>query len=254
MILDHAVLLWRLLVELRLHLMSNPNVAQQINRVLWVYVFLVVAVTATSWIIYAHDPVFYLRPLYAGDDQFRDLLNYVDKIANLQDGAAALGSGLPLFTYPAPAAYVYKILLFGIPGWPVRTYLGFLGLCAIGFAFLVWRGTGVDKRFRFSAPAAILVTAFLGYPLWFTADRANIEGVVWAFSGAGLCFLLRGRYRAASVLIGIAAAIKPFPVLFLLLLLRRRKYKEVALGVVTAGLVTVAALTALGPNPWRAYQ
>jgi hypothetical protein len=94
----------------------------------------------------------------------------------------------------------------------------------------------------------------LGYPLWFTADRGNIEGVVWALTAAGLCLFLRRRVLAAAVLIGIAASIKPFPILLLLLLLRHRKYKEAALGLITAVLLVIGSLTALGPTPWKAYQ
>jgi len=56
------------------------------------------------------------------------------------------------------------------------------------------------------------------------------------------------------VFIGLAACVKPFSILFLLLLLRRRWFKQAALSLVTTGLVTLAALTALGPNPWKAYQ
>ena len=124
------------------------------------------------------------------------------------------------------------------------------------WALPLWRGVPVraSRAVRLSVAAAIVTTAVLGYPMWFIADRGNIEGVVWALSAAGLCFLLRAKYRTAAVLIGLAACVKPFSILFLLLLLCRRKYKEVALSLVTMVLVTLAALTALGPNPWKAYQ
>ncbi len=194
------------------------------------------------------------RPLFAKYDQFHDLTNYIDKTAHLYRGAAALGAGLPIFTYPAPAAFVYKLLLYPFPGHPVRPFLTFLTICIVGFAFVAWRACRPGRAVRLSAAAAIVVTAVLGYPMWFVADRGNIEAVVWALAAAGLCLLLRGRTRSAAVLIGLSAAIKPFTILFLLLLLRHRRYKEAALGVATAGLMLLAALTVLGPNPWRAYQ
>jgi hypothetical protein len=192
--------------------------------------------------------------LFAKYDQFHDLTNYIDKTAHLYRGAAALGAGLPVFTYPAPAAFVYKLLLYPFPGHPVRPFLTFIAICIVGFAFVAWRACRPSRAVRLSAVAAIFVTAVLGYPIWFVADRGNIEAVVWALAAAGLCLLLRGRTRSAAVLIGLSAAIKPFTLLFLLLLLRHRRYKDVALGVATAGLMLLAALTALGPNPWRAYQ
>ena len=212
------------------------------------------SVTAASWAFYWFSGIFMTRPLFAKYDQFHDLTNYIDKTAHLYRGAAALGAGLPIFTYPAPAAFVYKLLLYPFPGHPVRPFLTFLTICIVGFAFVAWRACRPGRAVRLSAAAAIVVTAVLGYPMWFVADRGNIEAVVWALAAAGLCLLLRGRTRSAAVLIGLSAAIKPFTILFLLLLLRHRRYKEAALGVATAGLMLLAALTVLGPNPWRAYQ
>jgi hypothetical protein len=228
--------------------------ATQVRVALWVYSLLVASVTATSWIVYTRGGNFSTRPLFAQIDQYRDLLNYLGKAEHLGDGAAALGRGFPVFNYPPPAAYVYKVLICTFPGYSVQTYISFLVISVLGFALVAWRACGAARGVRLSAAAAIATTACLGYPMWFTADRGNIEGVVWVFSAAGICFLLRARYRAAALLIGLAASIKPFSIVFLLLLLPRRKYKEAALGLATAGLFVIAALTALGPNPWKAYQ
>jgi hypothetical protein len=215
---------------------------------------LVALVTWASWSIYNRSGDEMTRPLFGKDDQFHDLTNYAGKTAHLYHRAAALGDGFPTYNYPAPAAFVYKALLHTFPGHPIRPYLVFFAICILGFAFTAWRAGRASRVVRLSFAAAIGTTAVLGYPMWFTADRGNIEGVVWALSAAGLCFLLRARYGTAAVLIGLAISIKPFPILFLLLLLGRRKYKAAALGVATAGLVVFAALMALGPNPWKAYQ
>jgi len=230
------------------------NSAPQVTFALCMYALMVMLVTAASWAIYKHSGDFFYRPLDGKIFQFSDLTYYVDKTAHLRNGAAALGSGGPLYIYPAPGAFVNKALLYSFPGHPVRPFLVFLAICITGFAVVAWRAARTTKAVRLPVAAAIVTTAALGYPLIFTADRGNIEGVVWALVAAGLCFLLRSRYLTAALLIGLAASIKPFPFLFLLLLLPRRRYKEAALGLVTAGLVTIAALTYLGPNPWKAYQ
>lgn len=230
--------------------------ASQINRALWVYALLVVLVTAASWIVYWHRVDFLTRPLFAKDDQFSDLTSYAGKVAHLHGGAATLGNlELPIYGYVVPTdAYVDKILIYSFPGHAVRTFLVFLAICILGFALVTWRSVRSNRSVRLSATAAIAITAVLGYPLWFTADRGNIEGVVWALTAAGLCLFLRRRVLGAAILIGIAASIKPFPILLLLLLLRHRKYKEAALGLATAVLLVIASLTALGPTPWKAYQ
>ena len=230
------------------------NAESQVNVALLVYALLVALVTSASVYIYRLSTIFMTRPLFSKGDQFHDLTNYVGKTTHLYHGSAALGAGFPIFTYPAPAAFVYKALLHTFPGHAVRTYLVFLASCILGFALVAWRACCARRTVRPAAAAAIVTTAVLGYPMWFVADRGNLECVAWVLSAAGLCFLLRAKYRTAAVLIGLAACVKPYSILFLLLLLCRRKYKEVALSVVTIVFVTLAALTALGPNPWKAYQ
>jgi hypothetical protein len=233
----------------------------QVARALWLYAFLVVLVTAVSWINYVHrievfsyQGAFDARPFFTKEQRFNDLTNYIGKTAHLRHGSAALGDAqVPVFNYPPPAAFVYKALLYAFPGHAVRTYLALLAICILGFAFVVWRAIGTAIA-RIDAATAILTTAVLGYPLLFTADRGNIEAVAWAVAAAGLCFLLRARYATAALLIGLACCIKPFSILFLLLLIGRRKYKEAGLAVVTTGLVTLAAVTVLGPNPLTVYR
>ena len=233
---------------------TSFNTASQVRIALWVYALLVVLITAASWAIYECHTAFYLQPLFSVEERFCDLTNFIGLVAHLRGEASAMGSGDPALGYPAPAAFVYKILIYSFPGHAVRTYLVFLAICISCFAVVAWRAARAGRTVRDSAAAAIIVTAVLGYPLWFTADRGNIEGVVWALAATGLCFLLRGRYRAAAVLIGLSVSIKPFTILFLFLLVGRRKYKEAALGLATAALLVIAALTALGSNPWKAYQ
>lgn len=225
----------------------------QVNRALWLYGMLVILVTAGCWCAYMRHGAPDLRPLFWIQYQYTDLTDYADKMSHLHGGAAKLGFGPPTYNYPAPAAFVFKTLLYAFPGYGVRTYLSFLTICILGFGYSTWRAirsTGV----RQNATAAILITMVLGYPLWFTADRANIEGVVWALGAVGLCFLLRGRYKAAAVFIGLAASVKPFSIVFLVLLLGRRKFKEAALGAATTAVTILVGLTAMGPTPWQAYK
>ncbi len=230
------------------------NAASQVRVALWVYALLVALVTWASWSIYNRSGDDMTRPLFDKSDQFRDLTNYIGKTAHLYHGAAALGDGIPIFNYPAPAAFVYKALLYTFPGHAVQTYLVFLASCILGFSLVAWRAGRATRVVRLSFAAAIGTTAVLGYPMWFTADRGNIEGVAWTICAAGLCFLLRAKYSTAAVLIGLSVCVKPFTVAFLLLLLCRRRYKEATIGLVTVCLVTLTALIALGPNPWKAYQ
>ena len=117
---------------------ANDNPALKVNIALWAYAFLVTCLSGVGWLIFLHHRRFYLRPLFAADDRFRDLTNYTGKTAHLLGGAATLGHGLPVYTYPAPAAFVYKALIYSFPGHAARTYFCFLAtaseLCLCGVA------------------------------------------------------------------------------------------------------------------------
>jgi Glycosyltransferase family 87 len=233
---------------------TDASSAPRVRCALWLYASLVAAVTAFSWGIYWHGHDFEKRPLYKVVQRFGDLADYFDKTLHLRHRAAELGSGFPVYNYPPPGAVVFRELLHAFPGHPISPYLIILGACVLGYAVVTWKASDPGRGLRLPAAVAILVTAELGYPLWITADRANTEGLVWALAAGGLCFLLRGKYRIAGVLIGLSASIKPFSILFLLLLLGRGKYKAAGLGVLTASTVIFAATLLLGPNPWKVYQ
>ncbi len=225
--------------------------AAQVSRALWLYSFLVISVTGACWAFYEFlmrlGGGFDFRPLFSKLYRFGDLTDYCGKMAHLWHGAARLGSGFPVYNYPPVAALAYKVLLYSVPGHPIAPYMTFLAVCTVALGLVGWLAVRrASLGLRIAAGAAILTTVVLGYPLWIVADRGNVEGVAWALAAAGLCSLLRARYGAAAVLIGLAASVKPFPVLFLLLLVSRRKYKEAAIGVATFGVAVLGALIFLG--------
>jgi hypothetical protein len=226
-----------------------------VNRYLWIYALLLVAMTALSCAVYfASGRAELFRPLFDGDDRFGDLTNYSGKIAHLADGGTALGSGFPVFNYPAPAAYVYAVFLRGFPHYPVHAFLALLLAGLLLGAFLLWKAAQLRGAKVSGLPAAIAATVICGSPMAFAADRGNLEGVVGLILGTGLVLYIAERYFGAAVFIGLAASIKPFPGLFFLLLVRKKRYREVAVGLAVAACSILLALTALGPTPIKAYE
>jgi hypothetical protein len=230
------------------------SVAAQVKNALDSYNKIVLRLTLASWCIYLLVRRPDTRPVFDKSDQFRDLTNYIGKTAHLYHNAAGLGSGFPIFNYPPSAAFLWKALLHSFSAHPVLPYMVLVGLLTAALAMVGWRASGGQPEVRAAFRIAIITTATVGYPLLFAIDRANLEGLLWAITGVGLCFLLRQKYSAAAIWIGLSASIKPFSILFILILLGRRKYKEAALGVATAGVIVLAAFIAIGPNPWTAYQ
>lgn len=235
---------------------SPPGSASQdfgVNRALRIYSIVLVFTTLGAWANFLACPLAVSYPLFDPKDRYHDLTNYLSKIAHLDQGAAELARGSPVFNYPAPAAFVYKLLLL-VPRHPVLPYITLLAVTAVSLIAIAWRAARIRLPQNSRAATALAATALLGLPLIFTMDRANIEGVVWICSAIGLWFFLTRRHVPAAIFIGLAASIKPFPALLLLLLVAQRRYKAAALGVIVAAATMATALTALGPNPVQAYK
>jgi len=235
--------------------LSEGRQRKIVERYLWIYALLLVSLTALAWSVYLVEGRPELkRPLFAQNDRFKDLTSYTGKIANLRNGGEALGRGLPVYNYPAPAAYVYAFLLRGFPRHPVRAYVSILLTGLLISAALLWKAALLGRIRSWGLAVAIVSTGLFGFPVIFTMDRANLEGAVGLILGTGLVLFAIGRYYGSAIFIGLAASVKPFPGLFLLLLVRKKLYKEAVVGVAAALCSTVLALTMLGPTPLAAYK
>jgi hypothetical protein len=99
-----------------------------------------------------------------------------------------------------------------------------------------------------------LTMVTMSFPIARLVHQGNIELVLWIFAAVGVWEFLRGWDDAAAVLWGLAAAMKLFPVVLLLLLLPRGKWRAFGVGVTTFVAATVLSLWWLGPTmeiAWR---
>lgn len=85
----------------------------------------------------------------------------------------------------------------------------------------------------------IFVLTALSYPLLNLLDRGNFDMVLLMFM-AGFIYLFQKNKIVASLLVlTVMNAIKPFFLMFLLLFLFKKKYKEVFLSLVLSGLLVI---------------
>ena len=91
---------------------------------------------------------------------------------------------------------------------------------------------GADARRDRAATATLfpLTVALVSFPIAGLVQRGNIELFLWIFAAAGTWAFLRGHENAAAVLWGLAAAMKLFPIVLLVLLLPRRRWRAFAVG------------------------
>ena len=91
------------------------------------------------------------------------------------------------------------------------------------------------------------VIGLLDYPMLFMLDRGNIEGLLLLLVAAAALCARRRAWTWSAVLIGAAAAMKGYPVLFIFVLLGARRYRDAIVAAVTAaGLTLISFMTLWG--------
>jgi hypothetical protein len=154
--------------------------------------------------------------------------------------------------YPPLGAVVYAVV-YGT-GHPVGFYLW---TAALWLTAGVW---GVRRELMAAGIGGVVSTLFpltvvlASFPLAGLLQRGNIELYLWIFAALGTWAYFRGYAAAAAVLWALAAAMKIYPVVFLLLLLPRRQWRAFGVGVATFVGATVASMAWMGPSigvAWR---
>jgi len=93
--------------------------------------------------------------------------------------------------------------------------------------------------------AKILALTLCSYPVLFCLDRSNFETTVFVLLAASIFLYGKGRFLWSALLLGVVVAVKPYGVVFLALFLGDRKFKEIAISLGTAVLLTLGALLLL---------
>jgi hypothetical protein len=127
----------------------------------------------------------------------------------------------------------------------------FLLLAATALGFAVWgvrralAENGIDRRVALLFP---LTLALVSFPIERLVVQGNVEIFLWIFAAAGVWAYLRDHDDVAAVLCGLAAASKLYPVVLLMLLLPRRKFRAFSVGIAVFVAVSVISLLYLGPD------
>ena len=186
------------------------------------------------------------RPHYnpIGTVHFSDLMEYVPTFRLLHTAAFFHNAVTNPVAYP-PFGAVFYWLLYAT-GHPVATYLlcAAVWLCVLTVGAGRWlRGEGVRPTVAYLFPGTVLGMAF---PVLGMLCYGNIELFLWVFAATGVWALVRERPTLAAVLWGCAAAMKLYPLIFLVLLVPRRQWR--AVGVWRGDVCGGDASFAVGPG------
>jgi hypothetical protein len=161
----------------------------------------------------------------------------------------------PLFSpvaYP-PFAAVVMAPMYAASS-PAAVYLA---VAAIALGVAVWAVRRALMREGIGGVTATLfplTLVLMSFPIVRLVNQGNIELVLWIFAAAGCLAYVREKDDLAAVLWGLAAAMKLYPIVLLILLVPRRRYRAIAVGLATFVGTTVLSLAWLGPTievAWR---
>jgi hypothetical protein len=193
-----------------------------------------------------HWPSVYWYPFFLPAARFSDFTIFQPRFQHFGTAAFFSMPGFP-FTYPAPVALAFHgFYLFGARA--LALYLGFcfavcFGACAILAFAMHRRGAG------FLACAGFAGAGFLlSYPFWFLADRANIEMVNFLAVALGVTCYWKKLWFGAATFLGLAAALKLYPIVYIALLLSAHRYAATAWSLAVAAAVTAGSIFLLGSS------
>jgi hypothetical protein len=202
-------------------------------------------VTVRTWIFHLNYPFNSL--LFFSGDRFNDFLTHAERMSHFGEPDMLTRTDIKVFfNYSAPTVYVFLFFLRLFPN-PLYGYLSVFILAILISA--IWFAWSFRDSPLFGWTAAVIALSLVtSYPIWHLLDRANIEGVLWIIMLLGTVALLRGRPIPAAVCFAIAASMKIFPGVLLLLFLARRQYKAFFISIAAAIVVMAVSLQVIGPS------
>lgn len=232
---------------------SSPNHANTLPSPLRLFLLLIVLGTLASWIFawICHLkglPNPYAWPYYhvaLG----ADFTSYRDRFALFHTMQFFTAPG-EAYLYPAPLAMFYKLLfhIWGGRAHPVIVLWLFISLVAFIVSSIYSLAL---RRRKIPLTSGILFSFALvlfSYPAYFLIQRGNVEICVWIFTLTAVSAYRKDRLLWSAVLLGIAIALKWYPILLLGFFLSQRKYKAISIALTTAVATTLASALILGPT------
>jgi hypothetical protein len=224
----------------------TPRPLPRILRMFWAASALFfVAMIVVGYIRYRMGfPPSHYNPL--GGARYEDLTEYLRTYRLLHTTAFFGNPDTPPVAYPPFGAVMYAFD-YCFPS-PIGFYL------ATAFVWLTAGIWAVRRALIKNGMSAVTATLFpltvvlASFPIAGLLQRGNIEIFLWIFAACGTWAYVREKDDAAAVLWGLAAAMKLYPIIFLALLLPRRRYRAFAVGVGTFVTASVVSMWWLGPS------
>ncbi len=162
--------------------------------------------------------------LFRPDDRFMDYFNGLTYIIH------GYGAGM---TGTSGIAYlVWRFLYFVSFNNAAVSFVVYAIAMTLYVVWYNFKGASLLQMFPSKMVQNVFVLSFLSYPVLFTLDRGNFEGLVFILLSLFIYFFSSNRAGISTVFLAAASALKIYPVIFIILFIADRKYKETLLFVV----------------------
>jgi alpha-1,2-mannosyltransferase len=179
---------------------------------------------------------------------FLDLLGRIDNLKQLHEmGNIYLWNGPEAFTYPPGAIiFFWPLHVLSFRFWQYFSVFASLSSLALTFTILLhkFRNLTWPVAVAVGLWASVLLAAFYP-PVMSDLIWGNISTVIFATTVLD-CFVVPQRYR--GVLVGLTAAIKIYPIVFIIWWAWRRQWREVRNAIASSAALTFVAACIWWPS------
>ncbi len=194
---------------------------------------------------YLHFPYPFNTLLFYPSDAFNDF-KVPTKI--IQDFAPYAKPNLMINYFPL--AYII-MFPFSLINNSYVAYAIFASIFLVGFIYLNNKNVRCESLTKIQNFQNVFILTFLPFPLLYILDRGNFDMFIF-FLFAGFIYAFKSeKYLLSAILLAVENAIKPFPLLFLLLFLQKKKYKEIFLSIITTGALIIGGFLIFKGSFWN---
>jgi hypothetical protein len=157
--------------------------------------------------------------LFIPSDRFMD---YYNTIVHAFDTYSSVGAGAGYF----PFMYITLVpfQLFSQYTSQFTSYLVYFLI--FGVIYFVSAISTLAYKSKIQNYAIAVILFAISFPFIFLVDRGNVEAFVYLFVLMFIYFYRKKKFTTASVFLAMAISCKAFPVMFAIIYLRDKKYKE----------------------------
>lgn len=187
---------------------------------------------------YFGDYIYHSYPkntfLFDPADRFNDLYNTILVCSN--NNPYFNSDPFPSNYFPVANTILY---VFSLLKNKALIAICFLGLFLITYAAFIYKWvTPYIKRYFLE----IVIIFSFSYPIFFNVDRLNLELYNFLLCGFWLYFKDKNKTLLALLCLSISISLKLYTGVFVILYLKEKKYKEIALTGIITGLLSVISL------------